>query len=331
MINFGIIGTNWISDQLVEAAHESKIWKLTSVYSRRLAKAKEFGSKYEASHFFDDLAEFFESSAFDVVYIASPNSLHFEQTMLALKNGKSVIVEKPALVSNKEYQAVNDFLKSHPKQYVIEAARHIHTDLFKKASIEVKKLSKITGASLVTRQYSSRIQPILNHEKNLPNVFNPNFAGGALMDIGVYAVYVAVALFGVSKKAMYYPNKYDNGIDLSGNAVLTYDDFNVSLNIAKDSNSLAPSEIYGLKDQVYFDSLLAMKQGHYLDSDGQKHDIEAKQFDNPMTEEMLEFGQMFEGDKQAMFEKYWQLSMNVGKVMNELRKSCNLVFPADKR
>ncbi len=58
MIKFGIIGTNWIAQQFVDAAQASGEYELTTVYSRKMATAEAFGSKNGASQSFDDLTTF---------------------------------------------------------------------------------------------------------------------------------------------------------------------------------------------------------------------------------------------------------------------------------
>ena len=102
MIKLGIIGTGWISDQFIEACAKTGMYQLTTVYSRTLQKAEEFGKKYLADgEYFDDLEKFFAEGSFDTVYIASPNSLHFAQSVMAINAGKNVIVEKPACANLK--------------------------------------------------------------------------------------------------------------------------------------------------------------------------------------------------------------------------------------
>lgn len=59
MINLGIIGTNWITDQFVQAAHETGNYQLSAVYSRNLATAQKFGEKYGDVEYATDLATFF--------------------------------------------------------------------------------------------------------------------------------------------------------------------------------------------------------------------------------------------------------------------------------
>ena len=84
MIRFAVIGTNWITRQFVDAAHETGKLKLTAVYSRSLEQAQSFANDYLVEHLFTSLDEMAQSDAIDAVYIASPNSLHFPQTKLCL-------------------------------------------------------------------------------------------------------------------------------------------------------------------------------------------------------------------------------------------------------
>lgn len=82
MIRFAVIGTNWITRQFVDAAHETGKYKLTAVYSRSLEQAQTFANDYPVEHLFTSLEAMAQSEAIDAVYIASPNSLHFPQTEL---------------------------------------------------------------------------------------------------------------------------------------------------------------------------------------------------------------------------------------------------------
>lgn len=99
MIRFAVIGTNWITRQFVEAAHESGKYKLTAVYSRSLEQAQYFANDFSVEHLFTSLEAMAKSDAIDAVYIASPNALHFSQTQLFLSHKIHVICEKP-LASN---------------------------------------------------------------------------------------------------------------------------------------------------------------------------------------------------------------------------------------
>ena len=71
MIRFAVIGTNWITRQFVEAAHESGKYKLTAVYSRSLEQAQHFANDFSVEHLFTSLEAMAESDAIDAVYIAA--------------------------------------------------------------------------------------------------------------------------------------------------------------------------------------------------------------------------------------------------------------------
>ena len=101
MLKLGVIGTGAISHHFIEAAHASGEYQLVAVYSRKRETAATFASCYQDIQLFNQLEDFFKSS-FDVVYIASPNSLHFAQAKAALSAGKHVILEKPAVTQPQE-------------------------------------------------------------------------------------------------------------------------------------------------------------------------------------------------------------------------------------
>lgn len=334
MFKLRIIGSHTITEQMMAAANASKRYQLTSVYSRSRERAQQFGQRYGATEFFDDLNAFFTQGSFDVVYIASPNSCHFSQAKLAIENNKQVIVEKPAFVNPQQFQKIMDLLQSHPKAHLVEAARHMYTPLYQLARDKVKSMQTIQGATITTMKYSSRYDKVLDPSSKTPNIFNPDFAGGALMDLGVYGVYLAVDLFGCPKATHYYPTMTSSGVDGKGVAILTYDDFTVTLNVGKTANSYLPTEVYGLKDAVVFDNAFDTRHISYYDSNQQEHElIPDHLYGNTMLDEMLAFADMFENPSAAAVQERYQkqltLAKQVNAVMYSLRQSAKLMFPVD--
>lgn len=250
VITFGVIGTNWITDSYIQAAHKTEKWKLHAVYSRSKEQATNFASKYECTNTYDSLDDLAADDSMQAVYIASPNSLHYIQAKQFLKAKKHVILEKPATSTVAE---LDDLFRIAKEQgvYLIEAFRHIQEanfKLLKKSIMQEQKLGKLYGASLTYASYSSRYNNVLAGET--PNIFSLDFSGGSLVDIGVYPVTFAVALFGRPKSQTYVPTICRTGVDLGGMGILSYDGFGVQINNAKGYNSAAPCEIYGEKGTV---------------------------------------------------------------------------------
>lgn len=332
MLKLGIIGTNWITDQFIQAAHETGEWQLTTVYSRTIAKAKEFGQKYpQVTEYFADLDEFFTQGSFDAVYIASPNSLHFQQVKQAIAADKHVIVEKPAFSNPFEMKEILQLLKQKPEVYFFEAARHIYDPNFQAVKEAVQNLQVIQGANLTFAQYSSRYDAVLAGQE--PNIFSPRFSGGCLQDLGVYLVYCAIAWFGMPTSCEYHPIMLSTGVDGKGVALLHYPKFDVTLSMAKTVNSHMPGEIYGLKEVIQLDHSANIAQAYVDDGQGNVTQISQTPTQNPMFDEAKSFAQMLK-DPASLTNKQRQedllaLSVQVNEVLYQLRQSAKIVFEAD--
>ena len=332
MLKFGIIGTHIITDRLLAAAKQSGEYRLTTVYSRHMARAEEFGKQYGATGFYDSLEEFFANGDFDVVYIASPNSIHYEQVRLAIENDKFVIVEKPAFVNPHEFKEVTRLLAAHPKARLFEAARNIHTPLFKAVQKKIKQM-KFGGATLNIMKYSSRIDKVYEGTKPVPNIFNPEFAGGAIEDLGVYGINMIVALYGKPDSVNYLPMMLPTGVDGNGVATLTYGSKSVNIVVGKTSNNYLGTEFYGGRDTVWLDNAINLRRGIYYDDDKQAHPFDVKVANNDMIYELQDFAEIMnnlkDADNEARYQKWLQLAEDVNQVTYDLRQSCDLTFPAD--
>lgn len=116
-------------------------------------------------------------------------------------------------------------------------------------TLELYKIGRIKLVMCNYSQYSSRYDLLLKGE--VPNVFNPEFAGGSLMDINFYNVYLNVALFGKPQKAVYYSNIYRNLVDTSGILIMQYEGFVSESAGAKDTWGVNSVQIQGEDGYIY--------------------------------------------------------------------------------
>ena len=267
-MRLGTIGTNWITEKFVEAAKLSGELAPCSVYSRSLEKAKNFAEKYHAAHIYTDLEEMAKSPSLDIVYIASPNSLHFDQAKLFLKHGKHVICEKPVFSNTAEFDlAMNMAEENHV--FLIETVRNIQNPNFTILKNFLGKVGKVRGVVLHAVQYSSRYDAFLTGA--VPNVFSLAFSGGALADIGVYPIFLSVSLFGVPKRVTYHPILLRNGVDGAGTLLLDYDDFVCTILCSKISDAYSKSEIQGEAGSILIDKPSRLRQLEWIDRLTKEH------------------------------------------------------------
>lgn len=333
MINLGIIGTNWITDQFVQAAHETGKYQLAAVYSRRLETAQNFGEKYGDVEYATDLDTFFGIEHLNTVYIASPNSLHFEQAKQGILAGKNVIVEKPAFSTPKEMDEIIE-LANQKKVFFFEAARNIHEQAFKTVADFLPFKDHIIGADFSFMKYSSRYDQVLDGQE--PNIFSPHFSGGALADLGVYPIYAALAWFGMPKESIYFGQKISTGVDGIGTGVLRYDNFDVTIRTGKISDSFQQSEIYLSNGTLVMNAVNSISEAVFHDRDHQRREkLNVHQLENPMVEEANVFAEVIlnptDRELGTDYEEWVELARNVNQVIYDMRKSAGIVFDADEK
>ena len=333
MINLGIIGTNWITDQFVQAAHETGKYQLAAVYSRRLETAQKFGEKYGDVEYATDLDTFFSIEHLNTVYIASPNSLHFEQAKQGILAGKNVIVEKPAFSTPKEMDEIIE-LANQKKVFFFEAARNIHEQAFKTVADFLPFKDHIIGADFSFMKYSSRYDQVLDGQE--PNIFSPHFSGGALADLGVYPIYAALAWFGMPKESIYFGQKISTGVDGIGTGILRYDNFDVTIRTGKNSDSFQQSEIYLSNGTLVMNAVNSISEAVFHDRDHQRREkLNVHQLENPMVEEANVFAEVIlnptDRELGTDYEEWVELARNVNQVIYDMRKSAGIVFDADEK
>lgn len=322
MINFAVIGSGWISEKFVNAALLSKQLQLTTVYSRNLQAAKTLADKFNVPFYFDNLQNIADSKETDAVYIASPNAMHFEQSLQMLKAGKHVICEKP-LASNEKQVEILYQTALENNVILFEAYMSAHLPNFSQIKNNLSKLGKLRKAHVSYCQYSSRYQKYLDGEN--PNTFNPAFSSGSIMDIGYYCIAFTVAMFGLPEKILADAILLDSGVDGCGSVLLNYGGFSVTIDHSKISNSIVNSEIQGEQGTLVIKQIALCEQ--VLLYQDKITDLTLKQEDNSMFYEALFFSKQI---KQKKMDKDVVLrSKQTASVITEIRRQTKVKFPAD--
>ena len=326
MIRFGIIGTSKIAEKFIGVTRGIRKFQLTAVYSRDIDRAMEFGSRYGATHFYNDLEEFAASDVFDAVYIASPNSCHCEQAVLMMKHKKHVLCEKPLASNVKEVEQM--FETAHENGVVLlEAMRSAFAPEFPQIRKYFNKLGKIRRVDFHYNQYSSRYN---NLKKGVvENCFRPELSNGALMDLGCYCIYPMVFWFGLPKKITGMSVFLETGVDGAGTLLLDYGDMIGEVRYSKITNDTLPCEIQGENAVMQISHIASTRDISVKYPNGFKEVVHFEQQDNNMEYEVRAFLDMVEGNRP--WDVYEKASKNTAFVLEKARKQMGIRFPADEK
>nr|WP_169797622.1 Gfo/Idh/MocA family oxidoreductase [Neobacillus fumarioli] len=328
VINFATVGTGWITESFIKAAKLSGQMKLVGVYSRSEAKARELANTYQAVNSYTDLEQMAKSSEIQAVYIASPNSLHFKQAITFLKHKKHVICEKPIFSTSAELEEAYRVAEENGV-YLFEAIRNIHTPNFRILKEKLSMAGKVRSTILSYIQYSSRYDLFLKGEE--PNIFSAKFSGGALVDLGVYPLYLAVGLFGEPKKVSYHPVILRSGVDGGGTLVLEYEDFVSTILCSKISHSSLPCEIHGEKGTFVLENAAPISEITYIDSHSkEKQDIGVELEEQDMVYECENIARIIETKDDETYQELKNWSRIVLRITEEARRQNQIVFAVEQ-
>ncbi len=328
MFKLATVGTSWITESFIKAAALSGQFQLVGVYSRKLDKARKIAETYHAPRVFTDIEEMAKSPEIEVVYIASPNSVHFEQAITFLKNKKHVICEKPIFSNTGEWEQA--YLTAEENGvYLFEAIRNIHTPNFHILKEKLHLAGKLRSTMLPYIQYSSRYDLFLKGEE--PNIFSAQYSGGALVDLGVYPVYLAVGLFGEPKKINYHPFILRSGVDGSGTLIMEYEDFVCTILCSKVSHSAVPCEIHGEKGTFVLEDAAPISTIAFIDSHTKETQTLGVVLEvQNMVYECRNIARIMETNNQEEYEELKKWSRIVLRITEEARKQNKIFFTSEK-
>ena len=243
-MNIGILGTGSIARTMAAEFAKVPAFRCEAVCSRQQATGEALAQQFGIPKVYTDYAAMLADPDIELVYIATPNSLHYAQTKAALLAGKNVLCEKPFVPTVAEADELIALAKEK-HLFLFEAITTAHHPNYALAKQYLDDIGSLRIVSCTFCQYSSRYDALLSGQ--VPPVFDPACCGGALMDLNLYNVHFVVGLFGEPMLVSYHPNLYRNGIDTSGILTMENSGFKAVSMAAKDCGAPARYVIQGTK------------------------------------------------------------------------------------
>ena len=225
----------------------------------------------------------------DTVYVAVPNTLHFAISKQALLAGKNVICEKPFVGSREEAETLKK-IADQSGLILVEAIANQYLANFAGIQAAMTKIGTPRIATFNYSQYSSRYDAF--RQGTVLPAFDPNKGGGALMDLNIYNIHLAVGLLGRPTKISYQPNIQRN-VDTSGILSLSYPHLQCVCIAAKDADAPVQSMIEGEDGTIIIDGPTNELKEFKLQIRGQEaQTIRLNQHDHRMVAEFTRFTKM---------------------------------------
>ncbi len=323
-IRWGIVGPGHIAHSFVKDLKLVTGGELMAVASRSLERAQEFATEYGAPHSFGSYEELFASDLVDVLYIATPHTSHANLSIKAMDQGKHVLCEKPMGVNSGEVERMIEAAERN-KVFLMEAL----WSRFNPAIRKVKQLienGEIGNIGYLRADFA--FYGLDRDEKG--RVLNPDLAGGSLLDIGIYPIFLAYLILGKPKSIKATSIFYKTGAETQTSMIFEYANAQAVLYSGLGSNSEMRAEIAGSKGSVFLHPRWHNAQGYSFEKDGEVTGFQLPTNGKGYTHEIEEVHTCLRTGKSQSDLWSYQNSIDLIYLLDSVRKETGIVFPFEQ-
>jgi len=325
MLRWGIAGLGRISHKFLSDLLLVEGQQVVAVGSRSREKAETFARQYDIHWAHGSYAELFADPSVDIVYISTPHHAHAEVSIQAMQAGKHVLCEKPLAVNEEQVQRMLEVARLK-KVFLMEAL----WSRFMPAIREALRL--VREDELGPVNYLSSNFAFYSNAPVEGRLFNPRLAGGALLDIGIYPVFLAHLFMGMPRSISAQARFHPTGVDLQTSMVFEYEGGTAQLFSGLDSHSDMRSTIGGPQGSIFLDPRWHETEG-FLWTDhrtGETRSYSFPKLGKGYSHEIEECGACVSGGKQQSELWSWQNSLDLIRLLDRIRDQIGLVYPFEK-
>lgn len=322
-MRIGTIGTGFITGYMLDQIARVEGISCEAVYSRTEEKGSALAEKYGVRKVYTELEAMLEDPDVDFVYVASPNSLHFAHVKMALNAGKHVLCEKPFVPTAAQARELIDLAKEK-HLLLFEANTTLYHPQYAWVREHLKDVGQLQMITATFCQYSSRYDLLKAGE--MPNIFNPAFAAGALMDINVYNISFVAGLLGRPDQVEYFAGKHENGIDTHGILLLRYGNVICQCTGAKNTWCDNNVQIMGDKGYMHIGPMSSNCQNVRLVRKGQE-DVVLALPENQWFYEVQTLAKLGNEEAYDVCYRNLETSLIIVEILEKARESAGIQFP----
>ena len=317
-LNWAIIGTGNIACDLAEKLNKLH-GEVYGAFNRHYEKAKTFGDKYNVRNVYNDVDDLLNDKNVDIVYVSTPHNAHYEFIIKALKAHKHVLCEKAITVNDRQLEEAVKIAKDN-KLILMEAMTIYHMPLYKKLK-EIVDSGKIGKVKMIQVNFGSC------KEYDVTNrFFSKELAGGALLDIGVYATAFARYFLSSCPNTLITTNQnFETGVDEQSGIIMKNQDGQMVV-MALTMRAKQPKRGVVAGEEGYIevnDYPRSQKAIITYTADGHREEIECGDTSLALEYEILDMEKaVLENNDNTL-----ELTRDVMKLLTEVRTQWGMVYP----
>ncbi len=320
-IRWGLIGLGKISDTFARDLALVPDAELTAVGSRNLEKARVFQNEHRSRFAFGSYEELFQCPDVDVVYIGTPHSNHAELAIQAMEHGKHVLCEKPMGINLGQAERMINTAREQGI-FLMEALWSRFIPAINTA-YEIIQSGKIGSIRYVHADFAFYA---LDREAD-GRLLNPALAGGSLLDIGIYPIFLSYLLLGKPSSIQCISQFHKTGAEIQTAMVFEYAEAQALLFSGLTCNSEMKAEIAGTKGSIHLHPRWHESPGYTLDMNGEIETVTVSKQGKGYVHEIQEVHHCLrKGEIQSALWSH-QHTLDLVSIMDTVRLQSGIRFP----
>lgn len=321
-LRWALLGTGVIANEMAQAIQQAGR-RLQGVCNRTHEKACNFAKTYDVARVYRSYDEMYEDGQVDVIYITTPHNTHYEFIRQSLLHGKHVLAEKSITLNSRELTELQEIARE--KGLILGEAMTIwHMPIYKKLW-QIVESGRLGRPQIITVNFGSF------KEYNMANrFFNMELAGGAMLDIGVYALSLVRGFMDQKPCHVVSQRRLSPAGSDEQATLLLSNDIGQMATIALSLHSKQPKRAMISCEKAYIEIMEFPRADQAVIVDaatGERELIEAGQMKKALQ---YEFEDMEEAirrqDPDYMKVRY---TTDVMEIMTQIRKDWNLSYPGE--
>ena len=319
---WGIIGPGGIAHKFADAITHIDGAKLQAVASKNSQRAEDFAQKYSIPNCHDSYEQLFADDSVDIVYVATTHNFHCQNTIDALNAKKHVLCEKPMAVNASQAKQMINSAKSN-NVFLMEAM----WTRFLPMMVEVRDIIEkgtIGKPQLLYADFgvNFKFDP-------QSSAYNPDLAGGALLDLGVYCFTFASMIFGKPNNISSTIKMAETGVDERSTVVLEYDNARSAVLFqALDLNTPNEARIIGTEGSIRLHSTWLSGNDYTLTlNDGTETSYKVDTHENGFIYEIMAVHQSINAGKTQCDLMSLDETLTIAETMDAVRSQWNFKYP----
>lgn len=320
-IRWGIIGLGRIAHLFAEDLKRIAEAELVAVASTNAARAGDFARDFDVPQAYASYAELFNDPNVDVVYVATLHNTHCEFSIEAMNHGKHVLCEKPVAINASQANEMVS-ISNEKKVFFMEA-------FWTRFNPSIIKIQELISQGVIGKLRYINAEFTFYKLDDDPNArsLNVDLAGGSLLDMGVYPMFLSYLLLGIPKEILARSQFFKTGAEIQTSIIFQYKNAQAMIYSGFANNTDMKAKICGEAGEIYIHPFWFEAQGFELVKNGQSEFYDLPTMGKGFTHEVLEVHECIKKGRTESEKWSHKDSIQLMGLVDSIREQSGISFP----